>query len=39
MDKEKLEKLKEEYNPSSEIILEPTWNMEDNCDEKTKGKQ
>ena len=35
MDKEKLEKLKEEYNPSSEIILESTWNLEDNFDEET----
>lgn len=25
LDKEKLEKLKEEYDPSSEIILESNW--------------
>ena len=35
MDKEKLEKLKEEYNQSSEIILESTWNLEDDFTEET----
>ena len=36
MDKEMLEKLKEEYDPSSEIILESNWNTDDNFEEETK---
>ena len=36
LDKEKLEKLKEEYDPSSEIILESNWNTDDDFDEETE---
>ena len=36
LDKEKLEKLKEEYDPSSEIILESNWHTDDDFDEETE---
>ena len=29
MDKEKLEKLKQEYDPTSEHVFESIWNIED----------
>ena len=35
MDKEKVERLKEEYDPSSEIIFESIWNIEDDSNKKT----
>ena len=35
LDKEKLEKLKEEYDPSSEIILESNWNTDNDFNEET----
>ena len=38
LDKEKLEKLKEEYDPSSEIILESNWNTDDDFDKETEEK-
>ena len=34
MEMEKLEKLKNEYNPSSEIIIESIWNIEDESDKE-----
>ena len=34
LNKEKLEKLKEEYDPSSEIILESNWNRDSDFDEE-----
>merc|ERR1712240_951074 len=36
MDKEILEKLKEEYDPSSEIILESNWNTDDDFSEEAE---
>ena len=34
LNKEKLEKLKEEYDPSSKIILESNWNRDGDFDEE-----
>merc|ERR1712240_291352 len=36
MDKEKLEKLKEEYDPSSEIMLKSDWNTDDDFSEEAE---
>ena len=36
LDKEKLEKLKEEYDPSSEIILESNWHTDNDFDKETE---
>ena len=36
MDKEKLKKLKQEYNPASEVIFDSIWNIEDNSDTEIK---
>ena len=36
MDKEKLEKLKEEYDPTSEIIFDSIWTIKDNSDMEIK---
>ena len=35
MDKEKLEKLKQEYNPTSEHVFDSIWNIEDKLDMDT----
>ena len=35
MDKEKLEKLKQEYNPTSEHVFDSIWNIEDELDMDT----
>ena len=38
IDKEKLEKLQEEYYPYSEIIFESNWNTDNNFDKETEEK-